>query len=43
MEVERLWEDIPGDLDWFSVVEGLEFSELLCVALDQISELVEEA
>lgn len=36
-------EDSPGDLDWFPVVERLEFSELLSVAFHQVRELVEKA
>lgn len=33
----------PSDPDRFAIVDGLELCELLCVALDEVCELVEEA
>lgn len=34
---------LPGYLDWFSVVETLDFCEDLLISFDEVSELVQQA
>lgn len=34
---------LPGYLDWFSVVETLDFCEDLLISFDKVSELVQQA